>query len=63
VKNEKVDIIGMIFLQSLIDLAKRTMMIHLEKISEKTFKQVIQMKLAPGQGKHVETNLYSLAQA
>jgi len=63
VKNEKVDIIGMIFLQSLICLAKRTMMIHLEKISEKTFKQVIQMKLAPGQEKHVETNLYSLAQA
>ncbi len=38
-------------------------MIHLEKIDEKTFRKVTQMKLAPGQEKFVAPNVYSLAQA
>lgn len=38
-------------------------MVHLEKISENTFKKIINMKLAPGQEKFVASNVYSLAQA
>jgi diamine N-acetyltransferase len=38
-------------------------MIHLEEITEKNFRKVINLKVAPGQEKFVAANLYSIAQA